>query len=419
MKKFFLLLLLSSFGLFLVLNVPAPIKIQGDGVFYFSWLRSAVYDHDINFKNELKYFSRNDYYSQKFTEENIVTQTEKTPNPYAYGSAVLWLPFYILGYFCTLLIPNVPNDGYSFFFVWMINFGTWMYGIGAVYFMARSCLLVFVDTRQKENYLVWLVPLGIWLSTPWLYYQLLAPSMSHVPALFLSSLFLFLVLRFWYEQKMNHWILAGVIFLLCATRWQNIVFIVAVLPLIIWSKENKKKLMYEIIAVAFTFLTPLLIFLISQMFVWKNLYGEYLLIPQGHSFIRPEFHGMYVLFSSDRGLLLWSPFLIFAFAGMSFLWKRSRILASVVVMAFLLTWFVNGVLSDLGGGESFGARRFLEVLPFLSLPIVAFWEGLKKFRFGILVVVGICIMFNLFLMEQYRLGHIPLGGEFDFWRVVF
>jgi hypothetical protein len=416
MKKIFFSLLFFSLVAFFFLNFPAPIKVQGDGVFYYSWLRSAIFDHDLDFRNELVYFARDDYYSQKFVTENIVTSVGKTPNPYAYGTAILWLPFFAFGHLLTILFTSLPADGYSFFYVWMVNFSTWLYGIGALYFIIRSSFFIFEWEEKKENSFIWTVVLGIWLATPWLYYQLIAPSMSHIPALFLSSIFLFLALKSWHGQVINHWFLAVVIFLLCATRWQNVVLVLSLIPLFCRGRDGEKVLTDTIIRLSIAFVASLTLFVIGQMLIWKNIYGVYLLVPQGHSFIRSEFHGMYILFSSNHGLLLWSPFLILAFIGLPFLWKQSKVVSIVVAMAFVLTWLINGSLSDLGGGEAFGARRFLEVLPFLALPIIALLEKFKKYQLAICIIIGIFILGNAYLMEMYRLGVIPRSGEFDFWK---
>lgn len=137
--------------------------------------------------------------------------------------------------------------------------------------------------------------------------------MSHIPSLFLSSMLFYLSLKFFYLKDVNPWFFMLVIFLLCATRWQNILIVLAVAPLFVPAFIIKKEEISNSIKHFLIFILPLILFVVCQMLVWENVYGKYLLIPQGHNFVRPEFHGLYVLFSSNRGLFSWSPFLLLVF----------------------------------------------------------------------------------------------------------
>lgn len=158
----------------------------------------------------------------------------------------------------------------------------------------------------------------------------------------------------------------------------------------------------------------LAVFVGCQSLIWRELYGLYFLVPQGQRFVRPEFHGLYTLFSSDRGLLLWSPLLILALAGWPWLWHRLRLWAGLAALIFLLQWIANSSLNDLGGGAAFGARRFIETLPWLALPLYSFFSRWKKDRL-IWLVIGLFIIWNLLLIQFYRWGDVPRSGEFDFF----
>ena len=158
-------------------------------------------------------------------------------------------------------------------------------------------------------------------------------------------------------------------------------------------------------------LVPIIIFWASQAMIWKHLYGQYFLQPQGKYFVRPEFHGLYILFSSNRGLLLWSPIIIFAFLGFYYLYKKSKFLFVVAILAFVSQWILNGSLNDLGGGDAYGARRFIETLPFLALALGAYLEKVKFKKITIITII-ILILWNIILIEYYRQGIIPHHGEF-------
>lgn len=391
--------------MFLVINVPVPIRIEGDGVFYYSWLRSAIFDHDFDFYNELKYFSDYDVGSRAILHDQLKTYIGKVPSPYAYGTALLWLPLFVIASLLSFIF-NLPLNGYSWFYVFFVNLSSWLFGVAA-YLIVYSNLKKFFSTRIS----FW-TSLGIYLATPWFYYQFFEPSMSHLASLFMVCCFLHFVIKFYKQEEVTLWLLSLVVFLMIATRWQNLLFLIILLP-IFWQERynwqlSLKRLLVVIGSVAFFWLT--------QSLIWKHLYGYYFLQPQGRGFIRLDFHGWYVLFSSDRGLLLWTPLLILAFCGFYYLYRKSRFLFLVSLLAFFVQWLINGSVHDLGGGDAYGARRFIETLPFLALALAAFLQNIKFKQ----LVVGLTItlvIWNMILIQNYRHGNIPHHGEFNLLEI--
>jgi len=392
------IIIIVSFVLFLAVNIPSPIKIEGDGIFYYSYVRSAVFDRDFDFKNELEYFSAYDFHSKRILDEGVVTGVGKISNPYAYGASLLWLPFVFVASLITKVFGFVL-DGYSLPYVWAINFSGWLFGVLAL-------VLIYLNLKKIFSEHVSLIStIGIYLATPFVYYQIFEPSMAHMASLFVVALFLNLLLKIWKGERINNYIWALVIFLMIAVRWQNAIFLIAVLPLA-WQKiKGRKFLLYTIV--------PVVLFGISQAMIWKYLYGQYLLMPQGQGFVGLQFHGLYTLFSSNRGLIFWSPVIAFSFFGFYYLYQKSRALFFGVLSVFALQWILNSSLADLGGGDAFGARRFVETLPFLALALSAFIEHIRKKKI-IWIIVGILILFNLILIEGYRRGVILHSGEL-FW----
>lgn len=403
-KKILFFIIIISLLLFAFINIKALLKIQGDGVFYYSWAHSVLWDHDFNFTNELEYYAPYDIQSA-LTLSYKTTPLDKTINPYAYGMAIMLLPFVFMAHVLTLIFHNFNAeffalDGYSYFYNLFVNFASWFYGLLAVWINYKVLKSFFSQETATKSVL------AIWLATPWIYYQFLEPSMAHIISLFLVSWFLFLMVKIWQGNRVNFWLLGLVIFLMVVTRWQNIIFL---LPLIFLIKDIFRKSVFII--------TPIIIWFISQMAVWKLLYGRFILIPQGQGFLRWDFHGLYILFSTNRGLLLWSPILILAIVGWFYLMKKSKFLGLAVLVVFIGQWLVNGSLNDLGGGDAFGARRFIEVLPFFVLALGALFEKLKKYRWLVGIVIILFICWNFLLMENYRVGSVPHTGEFNFFEI--
>ncbi|MEK7653013.1 MAG: hypothetical protein AAB358_00805, partial [Patescibacteria group bacterium] len=130
-----------TFLAFLIFNLAAPHQIEGDGVFYYSWLHSAVFDCDFDFKNQLEHFATYDTASALVLKYRL-TPVGKTPNAYAFGIALMWLPFFLIGHFLSLIFqffnPSFfKPDGYSYFYILMIDFSGWFFGAGAVFLIYK------------------------------------------------------------------------------------------------------------------------------------------------------------------------------------------------------------------------------------------------------------------------------------------
>ena len=96
-------------------------RIGGDGFSYYAWLRSAAFDHDLNFTNEYRDYNTGDYWTAQ--EESTVTGL--AANPFSIGPAILWTPWFIMAFLLTLAFGpafGLVNNGYTFFYTIMIFF---------------------------------------------------------------------------------------------------------------------------------------------------------------------------------------------------------------------------------------------------------------------------------------------------------
>jgi hypothetical protein len=88
----------------------------------------------------------------------------------------------------------------------------------------------------------------------------------------------------------------------------------------------------------------------------------------------PSAHALRLLLVGDRGLLVDSPFLLAAAAGLVLLWRRApaeALVSALVVVAFFV---LNAGYFDPYGGDSPGPRFFAPALPFLVLGLPFAWQ---------------------------------------------
>jgi hypothetical protein len=86
---------------------------------------------------------------------------------------------------------------------------------------------------------------------------------------------------------------------------------------------------------------------------------------------RPTLHGAHLVFLDGKGLLVVSPVVVAAAAGLVLLWRRGlRAEAAVCSAVTLLFLFANMAYFEPYGGDSPGPRFFVPALPFLALGLV-------------------------------------------------
>ncbi len=197
MKKIFLILFILSSLVYLVRFRLTGFGVYGDGLGYYAYDRSVFFDRDLNFSNEFSYWQKQ--YSLRFGEprwSQPITLNKKTGlaiNHWAVGSALLWLPFFTLGHFLALglnlLDSRILADGYFWPYELLVGEGNILLGITALYLLFKMG-----KAYVSEKMSLWGILL-IAFGTKLFFYLTYEPVSSHVPSLFLFTVFLYLFLN--------------------------------------------------------------------------------------------------------------------------------------------------------------------------------------------------------------------------------
>lgn len=402
--------------------------IVGDGIYYYVYLRSAVMDGDLDFLNDYTIY-------QSYNTEDLVKKEEmlnrKTPigmaaNLFSVGPAVLWSPVFVLTHLVASAVGQ-GSDGYAFWYEAPILFLSITYGFVGMLLLYRVVAAMFSTLAAFVSIL------GIWLATNVVYYMGVSPSASHVLSFFTAALFVYLWWRKAHstadaanagaQQTRTHrdWFVWGLSAgLMALVRWQDV--LIALLALMEWAAdawasrkaENKGAALLGVAVNGLLFVVGLVLAFIPQMVAWQVLYGSPLTAPQGGGFFQfldPQI--LNVWFSSKRGLFSWSPLLILAVIGFVPLYQKNRLLGAAALVIFLATTYVNSIVNDWWGGEAFGARRFISLMPFFALGLAAFVDGLRTRVSQTALLAGLVafIVWNNLFLLQYNLwlhgiGHI-------------
>lgn len=412
--------------------------IIGDGIYYYVYLRSAVLDGDLDFTNDYTLY-------QQFNTTDPIKKREmlerKTPlgkpaNLFSVGPAVLWSPVFLITQGVALLLGRA-GDGFSFGYQAPLLFASITYGFIGI------LLIYHLAAGLFSRAAAFIAVLGSWLATNVVYYMGVSPSASHVLSLFASALFLYL---WWRSTPLLHpssdtgrrndaldpsiipqrrgrsrwgWFLWGLSAgLMALVRWQDVLMaVLAGVELIRdWRLENgsgpRTSPFKSLIANSLAFFAGLVLAFLPQMVAWQILYGAPLTAPQGAGFFQfldPQL--LNVWFSTKRGLFSWTPIIALAVIGFIPLYRRSRILGATALFVFLTESYVNSIVNDWWGGEAFGARRFISLIPFFALGLAALVDWLRP-RISLsamLTVLGAFILWNNLFILQYDLWLHGIG----------
>ena len=377
--------------------------IEGDAVQYYAYLRSLVFDQDVNFVNDYQLLYGSDAASNVWLD--TTTDTGHAVNVMSIGPALLWLPFFLFTCGVVALLRTagvaIAFDGISAPFQLSAGIAGIAYATLGGYLCYRACVRLCPPAASLWGTLV------AWLATPAIYYSLVSPAYSHATSLFVVGLFIWTWLRTMGDDRATRYALLGVIGGLAAlVRWQNA--IVLVLPAVelvhafVGARTTLRRLAINGSLVGLTSIATF----VPQMLAWQRMYGRFAITPQGDEFMRwldPQIGA--VLFSTNHGLFSWTPAALVAVIGLGFLVRRHVLIGWSAVAIVLMAVYINASVADWWAGEAFGARRFISSTPFFALGLAAlfsttFWTT----RARLLRVTASClIVYNLLFLVQYQL----------------
>ena len=380
-----------------------------DGLFYYGQARSLVLDGDLNLANDIvqSYPMSGGAFENRHFEE-IRTATGYVDMPFPVGTAFLWLPWLALRQL------TVGTTGYEWQAVRVAGMLSTLVGVAA-FRMGQHFAARFVSRKAALA-----ATLTLMLTTPLVFYQFRDPFYSHT----LSAAVNTLVVVVWYRQ-MRHvdrvrgaFGLGLLLGLSALVRWQNAIY--TLLPawtaLLWWldRRDSRPALKQAARYLGAAAAGTLLMFSI-QMAIWRVLYGSWLTIPQGSSFV--DWRALWLwptLFSPYRGLLAWMPIIFPAFVGLLWLCKRHWRTVAPLLIVLILALYVTASTRDWFAGGGFGPRRFTSELVILLVGYAGFVALLRRLRFGTvaLILLAIALSWHQWTLLRYGLAEGFGGTKF-------
>lgn len=397
-----LLLFLLSFPL------VTPRLYAVDSVEYFSYLHSILFDGDLDFTNEYRYFQQ---LNPQAGIEGVLDKRDPATglplNVAPVGTALFWSPAYLLAHGSTLLAralgAPVEADGLSRPYILAVCYASVLYAFAGLLLSYRLCRRFFPPFASALAVAV------VWLATPAFFYSHASPPWSHSVSLFAIALLVYV----WYGTRERptpaRFFALGLLGGLAAlVREQDVVFLLipAVEVLATWRRGVARPVPTLLGRLALLGTGALLAFA-PQLAVYRILGGRFAPNPTvagKFTWWSPYF--FQVLGDPHYGLLVWCPVLIPALAGLFLLGRRDRLLGLALGLSFLAQVYLTGSYLTWMGPGSFGPRRFIAGTVIFTLGLAALLSFLQEKgwpAWALAALGGLFVAWNLGLIANWVL----------------
>ena len=408
--------------------------VRGDGVGYYAYARSVLIDHNLQFVKDWRSANPSFQLFRLDASGNPLpgsyTRTGHLDNHFSVGPAILWAPVLMVvnGAVRTLdhFGAHIPADGYSRPYLVAMALTTAGYGF-------LGLLLSFGIARKFAGAgCAFLATLGIWWASPLPVYMYFNPSWSHAQSAFTAALFLWYWERTRGTRSLGQWMLLGLMAGLAANvYYPNALFVLAPMIETLAALRAKSsagaprtvslaRIARDWIAFAAVFAVSLLPTFITRQIIYGSPLASGYPPVSTWNWTSPVL--FQVLFSSDHGLLSWTPILVPSLVGLVILWKRDRILGGSLCAIALAYYYFIASYVDWDGISSFGNRFFVSLTPIFVIGLSVFlaklaeWIGSRPRAWAAAgVLVGLSIVWNVGFMFQWGTHLVPARGEFS-WR---
>jgi hypothetical protein len=408
---------LLAIGLACQLQLGA--RLQSDGFYYFSYLRSLAFDRDVDFRNDYTLLGLGDK-PHLFQ----LTPTGHAQSAASIGPAILWAPFFAAGHVVALRLgsanPDVDANGISFPYRQAVCVAGLVYGLIGCWFCVR------LTTRFFGARLAALATALTVLGSFILWYLIKEPSMTHGPSMAAVAGFVWAWIATRDGRTARQWAWLGAIAgFMTLIRWQNALFALlplcdAIVALGAAARAPDRWRVTDVLTGGALFTLCATLAFIPQMIAWHAIYGSWLAVSPIGPQIRwadPELAD--ILWSSRNGLLSWSPILYAGAIGLLMFAVAAPAVGIPALIAVAAMTYFNAAIQDWWGSDGFGGRRFDGTIPLFCLGLAAFARAAAALarRHPLRVVAaagGLFVLWNLTLMSVAQSGLFRIGTPVSF-----
>jgi len=388
-----------------------PIRgvIKWDVISYYAFLPATFIYHDIglDFLNDEDFNNDNKFWYQLSSDGNKLIITTM-------GMSYLYAPFFFTAH---LVAPAFGEDRsgfnscYQFFLLFSALFYVWL----GFLFMRKILNRFFPDIVAAITIIL------IGLGTNLYNYATYEAPMSHAYNFCLITGFIFLIIRWYDDQKIGYAILIGLLYgLITLIRPTNVMVIIL---LLLWGVSSpgdfRKRFLFlvnkapQIFLMFIAFILPWL----PQFFYWKYVtgnifYNSYEQVGSAFYFDSP--HILDMLLSYRKGWFIYTPVMLVACTGIIFLYRDLRESFLSISLYFLAMVYLLSSWWSWWYGGSFGLRAMIDLYGVMAIPLAVVIDRTLKLklilRYSLLAIPGFLIFLNIYQTWQYQEGYIHYYG---------
>ena len=415
--------------------------VRGDGVGYYAFARAPLIQHNLDFTEDYRHANES-FRGPRLDENNQPRSLFRTPtghleNHFTVGPAILWTPFLLLAHVGVLLSralgSSVSADGFSAPYRITMALATAFYGF-------LGLLLAFRLARQYvEERWALLATLSIWWASSLPVYMYFNPSWSHAHSAFVVALFLW----YWHETRSSRslaqWLILAVITGLMLNVYYPNAMLLAVLAVEAFrqyygafrpassaapdSAPRIPELFLHHALFAAVLLVCLLPTFITRYLIYGSAFESGYVPLRDWNWFSPRF--LAVLFSSNHGLLSWTPILVLSILGLFIFWRWQRRAGTPFLAAFLSFYVFISCYPDWAGISSYGNRFFVSLTLLFILGLAVFFDRAAQLFHSqraalaaAIVLLAVTTFWNAGLIFQWGSHLIPARGPVSFSEVV-
>lgn len=362
-KNYFIWVFLFSICVFAALNRHSRSKpfhyssqIMSDKAGYYVYL-PALFLYDFNsskFPHKTDSLTGYGFY--------LDPSNNKIQSKYPVGVAVFISPFFVIAHGYAVLSHQV-SDGFSMPYQNAIDFAGVFYLLLGLYFLHQFLLYY---CHQK---VVWLSLASIFLGSNLYYYAIFESGYSHVYTFFLFSAWLYFLKKFEETKNNNYWLsLFAIAACIILVRQINVVFILLSLGLfssfhtLLFGKGLLNWL--KAIGMSISILSPQIIY---NVYLTQTPF-TYSYQNEGFTYwLNPKWRE--VILGFENGWLSTNPIFVLSSLGFIYVFKTQKKTALLLLCILISCAYIYASWWAYKLGCSYGHRGFVDIYPFLSLPL--------------------------------------------------
>ncbi|MCD4744967.1 MAG: hypothetical protein K8R58_01560, partial [Bacteroidales bacterium] len=376
--------------------------INSDGKAYYAYLTTTFIYNDLDY-DFIEYYEDKYYPSDKSVFKDFrMSFSGEVVNKYFCGLAILWLPFFLLAHLLSSLL-GFETDGYSIIYQYAI-------GLATLFYLWLGCkiLIRLLKKFTSSDGVISFIVFSIALGTNIIFYAIVESSMAHIYSFAVITSFIYFTYNAIENHRTKWFVLASVSFAIAfIIRPTNGIFIFLI-PFLTGSFQNlkhffqslfnnPKTLFYTILSAGLVFAIPIVLWYIQSGYFFVYSYGD-----EGFNFTNPHFFDL--LFSYNRGWLIYTPIAFISMFGFIGLYKINKYRFIIFLLLLIIHIYISSSWWVWHYTSKFSQRSFIDFYAVVAILLIFLFNSVKNKIFLkklLFVIISILITLNIFQFYQH------------------